>query len=298
MSILSGYEKYKRHLKVDDENYKLVSEWTHSDTVEMDDGKSLTETITSLKNQTSSFIGNEYSSSSTYKVGDYCVYEGKWYRCIVDITTPETWNHSNWTLTNISDEVTEVQELGQYIRYNQTDETIQVLNNDKWVDIKSIGFTKKYIFKGDDKLFAMETGGLCCFSEIVGRDSYEIVDGSIQMNSTASSFITDTDYGVKPNFYTYDSVSFFGYSKLVISWDTNDSGITALIISTTPDFSEFIILANHDNTSFSGIEEISLINETPHGYNNYWGKYYIGFAVYGELEYGNWANVNQLYLTV
>ena len=45
MSILSGYEKYKRHLKIDDENYKLVSEWTHADTVEMSDGSSLTQKI-------------------------------------------------------------------------------------------------------------------------------------------------------------------------------------------------------------------------------------------------------------
>lgn len=48
MAILSGYEKYKRHLKVDDENYKLVSEWTHADTVEMIDGKSLTENLNRL----------------------------------------------------------------------------------------------------------------------------------------------------------------------------------------------------------------------------------------------------------
>lgn len=48
MGILSGFEKYKRHLKVDDENYKLVSEWTHADTVEMTDGKSLSESIVEL----------------------------------------------------------------------------------------------------------------------------------------------------------------------------------------------------------------------------------------------------------
>lgn len=201
MSILSGYEKYKRHLKVDDENYKLVSEWTHSDTVEMDDGKSLTETITSLKNQTSSFIGNEYSSSSTYKVGDYCVYEGKWYRCIVDITTPETWNPSNWTLTNISDEVTEVQELGQYIRYNQTDDTIQVLNNDKWVDILSGGINKQYISK-KKITFDNFCGGFICSENITL--SYDEEDNMVfTLSDKNEGYIVANN---KINLYKYKNI--------------------------------------------------------------------------------------------
>jgi len=56
MSILSGYEKYKRHLKIDDENYKLVSEWTHADTVEMSDGSSLTQKIDDMTTQLNSCI--------------------------------------------------------------------------------------------------------------------------------------------------------------------------------------------------------------------------------------------------
>lgn len=294
MSILSGFEKYKRHLKVDDENYKLVSEWTHSDTVEMNDGKSLTETITSLKNQTSSFIGNEYSSSATYKIGDYCVYADKWYKCIVDITTPETWNSNHWTLTNISDEVTEVQELGQYIRYNQTDETIQVLNNDKWVDIKSVGFTKKDLLKSE-KIFISETGGINQRNKI--DDYYNFRDGHLTLQSNDANSMTN-QYGTVPNFYTYDSVSFFGFSKLIINWSAELGA--SLVISKTPDFSEFIVLASHDDKFITVTEEISLgYEEEPGASWSYWDKYFIGFAAYGESGgYPNHVIVRQLLLTV
>ena len=37
-----------------------------------------------------------YSSSSTYAVGDMCVYGEKLYVCIHNITTPESWNASHW----------------------------------------------------------------------------------------------------------------------------------------------------------------------------------------------------------
>jgi roadblock/LC7 domain-containing protein len=39
-----------------------------------------------------------YDSSSTYSVGDLCVYSGDVYVCKNAITTPEAWNSSNWML--------------------------------------------------------------------------------------------------------------------------------------------------------------------------------------------------------
>ena len=40
----------------------------------------------------------EYSSSSTYDVGDYCIHELKLYICSVAVTTAGDWDSSNWTL--------------------------------------------------------------------------------------------------------------------------------------------------------------------------------------------------------
>lgn len=40
--------------------------------------------------------GVNYSSSSTYKEGDFVNYDNKIYRCIYDIDTPEAWNPEHW----------------------------------------------------------------------------------------------------------------------------------------------------------------------------------------------------------
>ena len=53
MSILSGYDKYKRYQKVDDDNYKLVSHWTSSNTVQFDDDSTAEEKVAEIDNSIS-----------------------------------------------------------------------------------------------------------------------------------------------------------------------------------------------------------------------------------------------------
>lgn len=53
-------------------------------------------------------IADEYSSSSTYAVGDYCIYNGQFYRCTTAITTAEAWTAAHWTSVNVADELTDL----------------------------------------------------------------------------------------------------------------------------------------------------------------------------------------------
>lgn len=41
-------------------------------------------------------VANQYSNSSTYQAGDYCLYDGTLYKCISDINEPEDWNGEHW----------------------------------------------------------------------------------------------------------------------------------------------------------------------------------------------------------
>lgn len=41
-------------------------------------------------------IAPAFSESSTYALGDYVMHDGKLYECIVAVTSPGTWNSSNW----------------------------------------------------------------------------------------------------------------------------------------------------------------------------------------------------------
>lgn len=63
-------------------------------------------------------VADEYSSSSTYAVGDIVNYLGTTYRCITAITTAENWTAGHWTPVKIADEVTDLKNAVNLIEYS------------------------------------------------------------------------------------------------------------------------------------------------------------------------------------
>ena len=59
-----------------------------------------------MKNYISPGVAAQYSSSSTYAVGDYVIYNGSLYRCTTAITTAETWTSAHWTAAVLGDDIT------------------------------------------------------------------------------------------------------------------------------------------------------------------------------------------------
>ena len=60
--------------------------------------------INSFDNFTSAFI-NDFSTSSTYNVGDYVYYEGNAYRCTTAVTTAGDFDANDWTQVVIADDL-------------------------------------------------------------------------------------------------------------------------------------------------------------------------------------------------
>lgn len=59
----------------------------------------------------------DFSTSSTYQVGDYVMYQGKLYKCTTAITTSGAWDSSKWSLAILSDDVANLRssvESGEY----------------------------------------------------------------------------------------------------------------------------------------------------------------------------------------
>lgn len=54
-------------------------------------------------------LADEYSSSSTYAVGDYCMKDGVLYRCTTAISTAEAWTSGHWTAAQVGDELCDLQ---------------------------------------------------------------------------------------------------------------------------------------------------------------------------------------------
>ena len=48
---------------------------------------------------------SEYSSTTTYKVGDFCIYGNTLYRCTTAVTVPEPFDDHKWTVTTVSAEI-------------------------------------------------------------------------------------------------------------------------------------------------------------------------------------------------
>jgi len=51
-------------------------------------------------------ISDQYDTTKTYDVGDYCIYNNTLYKCTTEISTAEEFDSSHWTVVNVSEELT------------------------------------------------------------------------------------------------------------------------------------------------------------------------------------------------
>ena len=79
-----------------------------------------------VKNYISTGVADQYSSSATYNVGDYVIYNGQLYRCTTAITTAESWTAAHWTATVLGDDVGELKSATEYI-YDALDSINRIL---------------------------------------------------------------------------------------------------------------------------------------------------------------------------
>lgn len=66
-------------------------------------------------------ISDQYSDSSTYKVGDLCIHNNKLYVCTVAINTPHAFNLSEWELDTLGNYASQIkQSLSDYFTKSYT----------------------------------------------------------------------------------------------------------------------------------------------------------------------------------
>ena len=82
-------------------------------------------------------IAPTYSSSSTYAVGDYVLYNGALYECNTAITTAEAWTAAHWTAVKVGGELTDLKNA-----FDSLDERVDAIEEaDGLHKYKKIGFT-------------------------------------------------------------------------------------------------------------------------------------------------------------
>ena len=104
-------------------------------------------------------IADEYDNTLTYKVGDYCIYENKLYKCITEITTPESFDSSKWESVRIVDEIN---------------------NKFEWKFLKSVtGKTPISLPENFNELF------ICCN---LNKDHYTNIIPKVILSTTSKNF--------------------------------------------------------------------------------------------------------------
>lgn len=68
--------------------------------------------VNSLVNALNANLAQNYSSSSTYSVGDFVIYENQLYKCKTAISSGESFNSSKWDATSLENELGELGESG------------------------------------------------------------------------------------------------------------------------------------------------------------------------------------------
>lgn len=66
-------------------------------------------------------ISDQYSDSSTYKVGDLCIHNNKLYVCTVAINTPHAFNLSEWELDTLGNYASQIKQSLADLSTNKQD---------------------------------------------------------------------------------------------------------------------------------------------------------------------------------
>lgn len=101
-----------------------------------------------IKSYISPTLAPQYSSSLTYKVGDYVIYNDSLYRCTTAITTAESWTAAHWTAAILGNDVSGIKNsLDSNYLYNDLYPISGSLVDSRLPDLNTIsGFSKSFHF--------------------------------------------------------------------------------------------------------------------------------------------------------
>lgn len=96
MSLISYQDKVTLNPKPDIAEINKVT---------ADNLNEIKNTVNSNSTNTNNNFSEVYSTSKTYNVGDYCIYQDKLYRCITTVATAEVFDSDKWEQVNVTNEI-------------------------------------------------------------------------------------------------------------------------------------------------------------------------------------------------
>jgi hypothetical protein len=112
-------------------------------------------------------ISDQYSDSSTYKVGDLCIHNNKLYVCTVAINTPHAFNLSEWELDTLGNYASQIKQS-----LSQLNSALSNKASKSWTLIdalQSVNDTLQFSLTANELLFMQynQNGGTFFYSCVI-----------------------------------------------------------------------------------------------------------------------------------
>ena len=242
-------------------------------------------------------ITDAYSSSSTYSVGDYCIYGNTLYKCTTAISTAEAWNSGHWTAVSVADEINaRVKKAGDRMSGDLT------MDNSV---IKIANGSQKGINNASNLPIIRDHANSCVTVDATGNTLFLGYQNTANLNILNGKITIDSNGDIKaPIFTTTSTVS--NYFTTVNANQVIRFGKIVHVV-----FRGYVNTAIPSNTTFLTVPYKSAIGNIESGLvGGYGGQYNIEtpFWAYldddesggircGGVPAGKWVHINMTYIT-
>lgn len=190
-------------------------------------------------------IADEYDSTSTYSVGDYCIYGGVFYRCTTAVTTAGSFDSTKWTATQVGDELIDIEADIPNSPFTGTDGTNAGTMG--LVPAPTTSDTNKYL-KSDGTWATVSGGGGASVQDLTQADYNALTtaqkkNGTIYMTHDGGYDFINYDNGaiiVRVNNTTQETLWFFRgwYKSTTADVDIPDELASYAPTTTSPTYSK------------------------------------------------------------
>lgn len=240
-------------------------------------------------------ITDAYSSSSTYAVGDYCIYGNTLYKCTTAIATAEAWNSGHWTAVTVADEINaRVKKAGDRMSGDLTmDNSI----------IKIANGSQKGINNASNLPIIRDHANSCVTVDATGNTLFLGYQNTANLNILNGKITIDSNGDIKaPIFTTTSTVS--NYFTTVNANQVIRFGKIVHVV-----FRGYVNTAIPNNTTFLTVPYKSAIGNIESGLvGGYGGQYNIETPFWAYLDESGgircggvpadkWVHINMTYIT-
>lgn len=190
-------------------------------------------------------IGPDYKDTATYNEADYVVYDNKFYKANVAITTPEAWTPAHWTRINVSDELVSN-------RYAEVDDSI-VSTAKVWSSSK----TNSQIGTLTDLTTTVKTSAVAAINELDGD-----IGDLTSLGTDAKTNIVVAVNELKDDIGDLSDLPTTDKADLVSAVSELNGNIGALSSLTTTDKSNLAAAANEINANVGNLSSLTTTVKT------------------------------------